>query len=299
MERRPGAFLPFGASLLIFVASYLVVRSLAPRDRTRVAMAIVAIAATVGGAGVLGVLVRWSVLAQPFRGSWVASTTITYPAATAVVCTVGLLIALTLDLDSPLARGAVCLCLAGLLVTGSHWELLALGCGALFLPLGRWLRAAWPLVTGAAAGLVVVVTSTGSASTGWASVVVVVAVGASLAPVRLPDRGRVRRTAAAAGVVVAVGLAVAAVVLPTASGHPAGGQGQTLAWSSSGDAWRSSVVTGVGPPRTSTVRGPVASYPGLVPDSYLTVAAEGGGVGISCWWWEGRPWPPECGVVTC
>ncbi len=280
MERRPGAFLPFGASLLIFVASYLVVRSLVHRDRTRVAMAIVTISTAVAVTGVVGVLGRWSALAQPTRGSWAASTTITYPAAAAVVCAVGLLMALTLDLHTALVRVAVCLGLAGLLATRSHWDLLALGCGALFLPAGRWFKAAWPLAMGATAGLVVVATSTGPGSAVWASLAAAAAAAASLAPVRLRHRRGAHRAAAVLGVLAAAALVVAAVVLPVGSGHASGGQSQTLAWSSSGDAWRSSAVTGVGPPRTSTVRGPVATYPGLVPDSYLTVAAEGGGVGI-------------------
>jgi hypothetical protein len=278
MERKPAAFLPLGASFLAFVASYLVVRSLVQRDRSRVASAVVAVGAVVAAGGVVGVLGRWSSLAQLTGGAWSASTTLTYPAAVAVVCAVGLLVALALDLRSPICRLAVCLCLAGVLVSRSHWDLLALGCGALLLPAGRWLEGAWPLAMGAVAGLVVVSTSTGHSSGGWAWVVTSMAVVASLAPLGLPHGRRVRRTAAVAGV-AAAGLIVAVVYLPVGTTHPSSDQGQTLAWSSSVDAWRSSAVTGVGPPRTSTVRGSVASYPGLVPDSYLTVTADGGVVG--------------------
>ena len=279
IEHRPAAFLPFGASVLGFVAAYLVVRSLVGRDRGRVATAAVALAAVVGTSGMVGVLGRWSALAQVAGGSWSASTTLTYPAAVAVVGVVGLLVALALDLHSPLCRVAVCLCLAGTLAPRSRLDLLALACGAVFLPAARWLEAAWPLAMGAVAGTVVVATASGPSPGRWAWVVATAAVVASVAPLRLPDgRGR-RRVATAAGVVAVAGLALAVVTLPSGPARPSGDQGQTLAWSSSGDAWRSSVVTGVGPPRTSTVRGPVAAYPGLVPDTYLTVAADGGIVG--------------------
>jgi hypothetical protein len=56
-------------------------------------------------------------------------------------------------------------------------------------------------------------------------------------------------------------------------------QGQTLAWSASADAWRSSVLTGVGPPKITTSHADVDTYPGVVPDGYLTITAEGGLVG--------------------
>ena len=276
MEGRPGAFLPFGASVLAFVAAYLVVGSLVGRDRARVATAVVALAAVVAGAGLVGVLGRWSTLAQAVGGSWSASTTLTYPAAVAVIATMGLLLALVLDLRSPLCRMAVCLCLAGTLAARSHWDLLALAGGALVVPVNRWAAAAWPLALGALAGMVVEATSSGTSAGRWAWIVVVAAVVASVIPVRLPRRRAGRCLAVAVGVAALTVPALLVVVVPVGSGRASGGPSQTLAWSSSGDAWRSSVVTGVGPPRTSTVRGPVANYPGLVPDGYLSLIGDGG-----------------------
>jgi hypothetical protein len=280
MERHPAAFLPLGASLLGFVAAYLVVRSLVPRDRARLAVAVVVIGTIVGGAGVVGVLGRWPSLAQTAGGTWSASTTLTYPAGVVVVCSIGLLVAVALDLRLPLVRMAVCLCLAGAVTARSHWDLLGLACGALLLPARCWLQAAWPMALGAIVGLVVVTTSSGSSTAGWAWVVVVGAVLASLAPMPAGSASRQMRTVAIGGTVVAIGLIVATLVLPVGTAPSSGGQRQTLAWSSSVDAWRSSPTTGVGPPRTSTVRGPVVSYPGLVPDTYLSVTAEAGLVGI-------------------
>ncbi len=276
MEGRPGAFLPFGASVLAFAAAYLVVGSLVGRDRARVATAVVALAAVVGGAGLVGVLGRWSTLAQVAGSAWSASTTLPYPAAVAVVATMGLLLALVLDLRSPLCRIAVCLCLAGTLAARSHWDLLALAGGALVVPVSRWAAAAWPLALGAVAGMVVVASSSGTSPGRWTWIVVVAAVLASVIPVRLPRSRAGRYLAVAVGVAALSVPAVLVVVLPVGSGRASGDQSQTLAWSSSGDAWRSSVVTGVGPPRTSTVRGPVANYPGLVPDGYLSVIGVGG-----------------------
>ena len=68
---------------------------------------------------------------------------------------VALLLALGLDLDVPVVRVALCLMLAALIGTQSHWVLLALACGAFFVPLGRWRRAGWPLAMGLVAGVVV------------------------------------------------------------------------------------------------------------------------------------------------
>ncbi len=208
-----------------------------------------------------------------------ASTLLTYPAAAAVVCTVGLLVALALDLRSPLYRVAVCLTLAGPslpAVTGTCWPWPAGPCSS---PARRWSLAVWPLGCGAVAGMATVAASTGSGPHGWTWPVVLVVVAASMAPLGDRERSGWGRAAAVAGLVVGSGLIVATLFLPSGGGRVPGGQGQTLAWSSASEAWRSSVVTGVGPPRTSTVRGPVAVYPGLEPDSYLTILADGGVVG--------------------
>jgi hypothetical protein len=60
----------------------------------------------------------------------------------------------------------------------------------------------------------------------------------------------------------------------------AGDRSQTLAWSAAARAWRSDVVTGVGPPAVTSSFQPVDTYPELAPDSYLTITADGGLVGI-------------------
>jgi hypothetical protein len=277
----PADFLPFGASLLAFLAAYLVIGNVPARDQGRVATALVVMGTVVAGLGLAGVLARWSSLAQPSGGSWRASTTLTDPAATAVVCAATLLVALSLEARSPLRRLSLCLCLAGLLATQSHWELVALGVGALLVPSRRWSEAVWPLALGSVAGLVVVLSSTGQLGRGPAVAVVVAAAAASsLIGLRRPP-GLARGVPLVAALAVLVGCVVAVLVGPVA-GHTRAGAApsQTASWSTLEGAWRSSPLTGTGPPRTYTVRGSVADYPGFLPDTYLTVAADGGLVAV-------------------
>ncbi|MGA2835090.1 MAG: glycoside hydrolase family 43 protein [Acidimicrobiales bacterium] len=275
-EHSPAAFLPLGASFLAFLAAYLVVRCLSSRDRTRLAMSIVAVGTVLAGSAVFGVLGRSTALSQDTDGVWRASTTLTYPAATAVVCAVCLLLAMAFGQRSPLARLAISASFAGLLAAQSHWELLALGAGALLVPRDRWPGTLAPLTCGAVAGLTVAASSRGPSAGLLPWVVVLVSLAASAVPVPLPGSPAVRRAATLAWLCVAVGSCVAALHLHPGVAHPVAGQSQTDAWTASVDAWRSSALTGTGPPRTYTTTGPVGSYPGFVPDTVLTLAADGG-----------------------
>ena len=280
VERTPVAFLPFGASLLGFLAAFMVMRNLEHRDRSRVAVAVVAIGTVTALTGIVGELLRWHLLAQQTDGVWRASTTLTYPDATAVLCIVALLLAMALDLQAPLPRVAVCLCLTGLIATQSHWDLLALACGALVIPRRRWSAARWPLAMGSLAGLAVVASDTGSRP-GWASCgVVVVAVVSSTRTTRRSLSGAWLKWAAVGGVPIAM-CAVLLMLHPLIGRGPVqpANQHQTVAWSAASESWGSSIVTGVGPPRTGTVHASVDASPGFAPDSYLTIAAQGGLVG--------------------
>jgi hypothetical protein len=279
-EHTPGAFFPFGASILAFLAAYLVLRALVDQDRTRVVSALVAVGALLAGAGVVGVLGRWLSLAQHMGGTWRASTTLTYPAATAVVCVSTVLLSLACDLRSPLVRLAAGTGVAGLLATQSHWELVALAAGALIVPRHRWTDAVWPLFCGAVAGMTVAASSSSAKPGIVAWVVTLGALAASLAPVRLPNTRWVRTAAGVAVIVLAAGMIVAVLQTPTTGSHQSAGQSQTLAWSASVDTWRSSPVTGNGPPRIHTTSGAVGTYPGLVPDTYLASGAGGGAVAV-------------------
>ena len=150
--RSPAAFLPFGASVVAFLAGFLVLRALVDRDRTRCGLALVVVGSLLGASGVIGVLGRWTPLARSVDGSWHAASTLTDPAATAVVCALVVLLALAADLRSSLVRIALAAAVAGLLATQGHWELMALGVGALLVPRDRWAVALWPLTCGAIGG---------------------------------------------------------------------------------------------------------------------------------------------------
>jgi hypothetical protein len=292
MERSPDAFLPFGAAALGFLAAFLAVRGLGERDRARVAGAVVAIGTLSAATGVVGGLGRWHPLAQRVDGVWVVSTTLTYPAAGAVLFIVTLLVALALDLGRWWPRLAVCLGLMALIGTQSRWELVALAAGGLLVARDQWRLALWPLAMGAVGGAVVVGSASGGRPEWWSwSAVAVVAVASTVAPGRMMVRWgafgsgpgtRVARWLATAAVVVVAGFTVLAVVHQPVGRTvgPTAGQGQTLAWTAAGQAWRSSPITGTGPPRSHTTGGPVSTYPGLAPDGYLTVLAEGGIIGL-------------------
>ncbi len=280
MEGTPAAVLPIGASLVGFLAAYLVVRNLDHRDRSRVAAVVVAIGTATASVGVAGTLVHWHPVAQIADGSWRLSSTLTSSSASAVLFAVSILLALSFDLRTPLPRLAVCCCLAGMIVARSPWELLALGVGAFAVPIRQWTDALWPLVMGAVAGLVIVDASTGTRPS-WLSVLaVVVATAGSVVtwPWSRPEGRQVAGVAAL--VVVAAGVVLLEI-------HPPNGreirapadQNQRLAWSAASDAWKTSLLTGVGPARPSPVRVAVDAYPGLAPDGYLTVLADAGIVG--------------------
>ena len=82
--------------------------------------------------------------------------------------------------------------------------------------------------------------------------------------------------------VVAAGVAVLLLRPPGIAG-PAEppSQGQTLAWSASAHSWRSSIAGGVGPAIVHASAQPVDRYPGVTPDTYLTVLADGGVIGAA------------------
>ncbi len=155
LAHHPAAFFPLGAVLIGFLGAFVVVKALNDRDRGRVALAVVIVSAVTATVGLVGVLWRIRPLAQHAGGFWQLSTPLTHPAGAAGMFAVALLLALGLDLDAPVARVALCLMLAAVIGTQSHWVLLALACGAFFVPLERWRQAAWPLAMGVGAGVVV------------------------------------------------------------------------------------------------------------------------------------------------
>ncbi len=149
---RPAAFLPLGASMLGFLAAWLVVKALDDHDRGRVALALVAVAAVTAAVGIVGVLWRIDPLAQHVGAYWQLATWLTLPGAAAALLAVALVLALALDLRQPFQRIALCL-----LVGRIHRDAEPLGlarpggrCGcrparpAGARPGGRWPWVCWP-----------------------------------------------------------------------------------------------------------------------------------------------------------
>jgi hypothetical protein len=286
LAHHPAAFFPFGATLLGFLGAFVVVKALNDRDRGRVALSVVAVSALTATVGLVGVLWRIAPLAQHTNGFWQLSTPLTHPAGAAGMFAVAILLALGLDLDAPLVRVALCLMLAGLIATQSHWVLLALACGACFVPLRRWRHAPWPLACGVVAGCVVLASASSHLGSWPAALAVAAAAAAAGASaIRAGERpGPSRRGVVAAAVLlllVVVGTTVAVVRPPgiTAPTQPVD-QGQTLAWSAAARAWGSSVVTGTGPKAFQASTRPVDSAIGLNPDTVLTIGTDGGIIAV-------------------
>jgi Glycosyl hydrolases family 43 len=279
---RPAAFLPLGASMLGFLAAALVVKALDDHGRARVALALEGVAAVTAAIGVVALVWRVDPLAQRAGSFWQLATPLTHPAAAAALLGVALVLALGLDLRQPLVRAGLCLVVAAFIGTQSHWTLLALAAGACFVPARRWLAAAWPLAAGVLAGVVVVAAASGHLGP-WPSTVLlatlVAAAGLRGAPRRVPSTVATA-VAVAILVVVLAGLSVLVLRPPGVSGptEPLS-QGQTLAWSAAAHSWRSSTTGGVGPSVVDASTQPVDLYPGLTPDTYLTILADGGLVG--------------------
>ena len=185
----------------------------------RIAMALVATAAAVAVIGLVGIMWRISALAEPSHGFWQLASPLTHPSAAAGLLGISLVLALALDLRAALPRMAVCVIVAGFIGTQSHWTLLALACGAVFVPARRWAAAWWPLAMGVLAGVVTVASASGHLAR-WASVVLllVVIAGAALQP-----RSRRGRSGAVALAVLLVVVALATTILllrPPASLDP-------------------------------------------------------------------------------
>jgi len=215
---RGKTFLPLGASMIGFLAGFLVVRRLDGAQRTRVAQVIATIGAAAAAIGLEASVTRRFPLAMPAQNLWRLSTTLTYADAAGLLIGMALLIAVTLDARKWLSRVDVYLCTAGLVATQSRGAVLAVAVGALVVPLGASRRALRPLVVGAVGGLIVVATSSGPANHPLAGVALLVGVCVAVF-VRPPsDVRRVvitrRNLSTAVVAVVACGI-VAFVVLRT------------------------------------------------------------------------------------
>ena len=216
-QGRPGAFLPFGASLIGFACAFLATRRLSGRYRVLATQLVVAVGAVSAGAGLVATTARWYPLAMPAQNLWRLATTLTYSNAAGALLAVATLVGIGLDQRGRTNRLMVCLCAAGLVATQSRGAVLGAIVGAALVPLGQWRRAALPVGLGVLGGLAVVATSSGGSAQPLATVAVVVVVVLSVVA---PRRAHVVGAAAVARksprnvrrrVVILVGLCVATV----------------------------------------------------------------------------------------
>lgn len=284
---RPGSFLPLGASILGFLAAFLVVRELDAPTRRAAAIVAASIAAAASCIGLVACAARWYPLAIPSQGLWRLATTITYSDAAGILCAMGLVVALGLDARAVIVRIDIAACLAGLIAAQSRGAVLAVAIAVALVPLAAIRRAAVPLTTGLAAGVVVVATSAGDAAhPGVAVVVACLVAAAAVTPKAIPHvapRVVTRRVGALIGVACAAVAAVAVVVLRTPIERRvqfASTAQRVAEWRAAFDQWRGSPWIGVGPDALLHVHVDGGTVAHFAHDEYLQVAAGAGIVGV-------------------
>jgi hypothetical protein len=284
IERRPGAFLPAGASILGFLAAFLVVKALRLPDRRRLAAAVVALGALVASSGVIGVLFHMHTWAYASGGYWQPASVLTSPPAVAGLAVMALFAGLGFEQGGRMLRLALFACVVALIGTQDAWALVALALGAAWVPWRRWSAQSGALSFAVVAGVVLVAAGGGYLPRWLATAVIVVLAGATaLTAERRPDG------TGAAGNLTWVLLVAVVLGAGWLAFHPSGvagpvqpaSQSQTLAWSSAAHAWRSSALEGIGPRAVTASREAVDTFPGITPDSYLSITADAGLLGLA------------------
>jgi O-antigen ligase len=284
MHGRAASFLPLGASVVGFLASFLVVRRIGVAHREVAGELMATIGAGAAAVGLAASAMRWYPLAMPSQNLWRLATTLTYSDAAGLLLGVSLLVAVGLNLRKPLVRLDVSLCAAGVIATQSRGAVLALLVGGLLVPFGTLRRARWPLLAGLAAGLTLVGTSSGASRQPIAGVAVaaLVVVGAVVRPSARLHLRTPRRALALAGAVIAVG-GVVAVALHTPVQRRVGlasTSDRVSEWHAAFDQWRSSFWVGVGPDKVLHLNSAHGTYAFFAHDEFLQIAAGSGIVGV-------------------
>ncbi|HEX7444521.1 MAG TPA: hypothetical protein VF320_11575, partial [Acidimicrobiales bacterium] len=280
----PKTFLPFGASLLGFLAAFLVTRALDRPGRLRLTQTLVALGAGSAALGLGAVATRWTALATVRTGSWRVAATLGYANGAGLLFGIALLLALGLDERRRTTGVAVWLCLAGLLATQSLVAIVAVAVAAAFVPRSRWLALHRPLVAGLVVGVAAVSTSTDGPTRAWTLLPILAVVGwASLSPTAAPEGPR-RRTGRLAVGVVALAAVVALGLAVRAPGHhlfSAQSDRLGIGWQATNQQWRTSRVTGLGPHGVANLHGPVGDYDNYLGNEYLQVGLDSGLIGLA------------------
>ena len=278
---RTDSFLPLGASMLGFLASFLVVRRVGVAGRAGAGLVMATIGGGAAAIGVAACAMRWYPLAMPSQNLWRLATTITYSDAAGLLLGLALLVGMGLEVRNPLVRFDVALCAAGLVATQSRGAVLAVLVGAVLVPIGAIRAARWPLLAGLAAGLLVVGTSSGNARQPVVAVAVAALLGVGvLARASASGTGpRIRRVLPGATLALAAVVVVALHTQIERRIELASTSDRVAEWHAALDQWRSSIWTGVGPDVVLHVKTAQGSYAYFAHDEYLQVAAGGGLVG--------------------
>jgi hypothetical protein len=283
----PGkAFLPLGASMLAFLAGFLVVRRLDDLQRAWAATAIATLGAAAAAIGLEASVMRRFPLAMPAQNLWRLSTTLTYADAAGLLVGIALLVGVSLDQRRWLARVDVYLCMAALVATESRGAALAVAAGAFLVPMTTARAALRPLLAGVAGGLVVVATSSGSAKHPLAGIAVVAGLvfAAVVGPPSTFRRVRIsRRTLAKTALVVAGCTIVALVALRTPIQRRvelSSTNDRVVEWTAAVKQWWSSPLTGTGPDKILRFHARDGTFAHFAHNEYLQIAAGGGAIGL-------------------
>jgi O-antigen ligase len=276
--------------MLGFAAAFAVVQPLPDPSKELVASAVAGIGAVVSLVGFAGITFRWFPLAMPAQGLWRLSSVLTYSDAAGLLLVVALLVAMGLDETKWWVRGAVCLCLAGVVATQSRGALIALVCGLPLLPVERYRRLTVPLVTGVAAGVLAVGSSSRSTAVPDVGVGLVIALLTAVA-VR-PGFPRSRRGGSTWTRQRKVLLGIVAVLMVFATALAIrneiqlralapSDQDRSVEWSAAVHQFRVAPLVGVGPDRTLFFHSSDGDMAHFAHNEYLQVAADSGAVGLS------------------
>jgi hypothetical protein len=280
------AFLPLGASMLGFLAGFLVVRRLDNAQRTWTATAIATIGAAAAAIGLEASVTRHFPLAMPAQNLWRLSTTLTYSDAAGLLVGIALLVGVSLDQQKWLARVDVYLCAAALVATQSRGAALAVVVGAFFVPLTTARAALRALLVGVASGLVVVATSSGPAKHPVAAIAVVAGLIVAVV-VRPPSTVRRATISRRAFVRTMLGIAVCVIVAGIALRTPiqrrvelSSTNDRVVEWTAAFKQWWSSPITGTGPDKILRFHAKQGTFAHFAHNEYLQVAAGSGLVGL-------------------
>jgi hypothetical protein len=285
----PGTdFLPLGASIVAFAASFAAVRPLPARGRETAALAMASLGAIGALVGFAGLIWRWFPLAMPAQGLWRLSSSLTYADAAGLALGVCLLLALGCARAPALVRVVVCLNLAGVLATQSRGALLAVACGCFFVPAGRFRALAVPLVAGLGLGVAAIGSSPAKNQVLWlAPVLVVVLVLAVILPAMVGREHQGVWSTPFVRIFLCVAALCAAIGVALVVHHEVGlrvlapsDQDRAAEWSSGLHQWLSAPLTGVGPDRLLDLHASDGSTAHFVHDEYLQIAADAGLVGL-------------------